>query len=317
LNQKHESLAFGELLVTPQKDYFGIPACTLSQLFGDSCHSLQHRSHALLPSLVREIRGATLTLSFCKAWVECTKCFTSLVDRGGRHHATNTGSNDTAAPSFWHNPLPIPNSIIMAERPQPTERPIIRQSTTRLCCPNKCSLNDAAIRWECSGVLDDGTGQAKLYADREAALMILGMSRTLVEQIEQGAWLNPGGIIYSKGIVPNLRMDVLQAQESARKRHTVLEERHVLACMTLTTRAIYLLQRHLRQRDRRSDLVYYVRAKPLSDKVTLNQTNVEASCEGYNGGVAKRDVATYSLPPLKLDLVDARVCSQNGVYPGL
>jgi hypothetical protein len=41
-------------------------------------------------------------------------------------------------------------------------------------CPNGCLMEHSRIKWECSGVLDDGSGQAKLYAERDAALSLLG-----------------------------------------------------------------------------------------------------------------------------------------------
>ena len=30
-----------------------------------------------------------------------------------------------------------------------------------------------AIKWECSGTLDDGTGQAVLYAERDVAMAVI------------------------------------------------------------------------------------------------------------------------------------------------
>ena len=47
-------------------------------------------------------------------------------------------------------------------------------NTSCRVCPNGCSRSHATVKWEVSATIDDGTGQAKLYADRDAALLVLG-----------------------------------------------------------------------------------------------------------------------------------------------
>jgi hypothetical protein len=74
------------------------------------------------------------------------------------------------------------------------------------------------------------------------------------------------------------------------------------------TRADYLMQQFCRTSKRPTRaLNYYVNCKPLSDKMSLSQTKVEIAAPGARGAALTRDVGTYSLPPLKLNLVDCRV----------
>jgi hypothetical protein len=94
------------------------------------------------------------------------------------------------------------------------------------------------------------------------------------------------------------------------RRRTRITEEDILQRLGPYDRGDLLLQRHCRcSRVPTRDLVYYVRCKPVSDEVLrhgmLNPSEIDVLRPGIGGGratVAKR--ATYSLPPLKLVLVD-------------
>jgi hypothetical protein len=55
------------------------------------------------------------------------------------------------------------------------------------------------VKWECSALVDDGTGQARIYADRESALLLLG-DRLNVEAIEKGAWVLDDGVFFQPAL---------------------------------------------------------------------------------------------------------------------
>ena len=192
------------------------------------------------------------------------------------------------------------------------------RDTTPLRCPNHCQVDQyGAVKWECSGTLDDGTGQARLFSERDSSLCLLGLSTETIELIEHGAWLNEGGIVFSKTMPPKayLRHAIgtarYLAETDKRSFHWKkgpLKDKDVMAFLTPTARAEYLLQRHCRSLAPVRELDYFVRCKPLSDSVThVKHTAIEI----FPGN----DMTTYTLPPLKLQLVDCCVgtrCSAAG-----
>jgi hypothetical protein len=187
--------------------------------------------------------------------------------------------------------------------------------------PNGCPVEHARIKWECSGVVDDGSGQAKLYAERDAALSLLGAGLH-VHDIEAGAWRIQGGILFQKAVPPKsfVKQAILEAHSLAQqdlvarhknKKRQILEEQDVVKFLTLQARAEYYMQQHCRQSlEPGRPLDYYVRCKPLSDEAfCLNQTQVEMATPPMRDYLqsSSMDVSTYSLPPLKLALVDCSV----------
>lgn len=187
----------------------------------------------------------------------------------------------------------------------------------RLVCPNECDQKNFRVRFECSGVLDDGSGQAKLYAERDAALTLLGMDQSTIDYIEQGAWKVEGGLIYLRNVPvkPHIRSAVEIAKSMARRSN--IDKSTILKLMDPVYRAEYLLEYHCRRSSRPlRPLVYYVRCKPLSDSVrTVNHTEVINSAvtledidEQCHKQAVSRKTVTYALPPLKLNLVDMARC---------
>jgi hypothetical protein len=281
-------------------------------------------------------------ISYCRAQACCTKCYKTLYEvKVTRDHnnSKKTCRNGVVASvsvvdsghqtTFWDRPLPmsytgIQNKDLEPNKPIPPPKVSLTwtqrkrsQLSTPLRCPENCSVeHHASIKWECSGTLDDGTGQAKLYADRDAVLALLGMDTATVEAIEAGAWLDENGIVFSKTMPPkpHIREAVVTAKamacnEAHGRRGQRLQDGDALKFLTPLTRAEYLMQHFCRtSKHATRALNYYVRCKPLSDKTSfLSHTKVEIAAPGARGTALTRDVATFSLPPLKLNLVDCRV----------
>ena len=242
--------------------------------------------------------------------------------------------------SFWHLPLlrGEPNNAdkntgpffeaIDTGRKREGQKPSQRQKMSsftqmrsELRCPSGCPIEDAAIKWECSAVVDDGTGQAKLHAEREAASALLQAGADSTRIIEEGAWLTESGVVFQRSIPPRsylrdaVREARLLAYQTARERgrrgerKVTLTEDVVLSLLTEEARAEYLLQRHCRESsDHYRTMNILCRVKPLVEDSThgLSVADIEvtaARCEG-GGGTVSNTVGTYVLPPLRLNLVD-------------
>ncbi|KAL7558664.1 hypothetical protein ACA910_010039 [Epithemia clementina (nom. ined.)] len=358
-----------------EEDGIAIPVVSMGQLMAYLSLDLGSGGRAnMAPSLVREIRNAFLLgISYCRVQAECHKCFSPLKCQGAKTGKKDIkqseASDDAEIPSFWNYPLPLSGQAAMPAPPEKdgTEEQLNSESTARsnnhpeagesrfhaprktspLRCPNGHDVGVyGAVKWECSGVLDDGTGQAKLYAERDVAVLLLGLGteqhRQCLYWIEQVAFLNENGVVFSKAMPlnPLLNKAVVQAkdrlryeQRSQRSRRTVVEESHVLEHMDPILRGQYLLQRHLRLVYPNTTAVrplrYFVRCKPLSDQASVQQTEVRlwvpangqryssqlkqhintedhepAPTEVVAAAACYRPNFSYSLPPLKLVLVD-------------
>jgi hypothetical protein len=292
-------VSFGELRV-PAPRHAGISQYSLADLFEALVGDLASKARTrLAPSLVREVLSAKLLgISYCQVVAECPTCFKALVAPKAKSRASDSTSVSKGR--------------------------LDENAETLLRCPDQCPPAAASVKWECSGTLDDGTGQAKLYAEREAAIALLGMSDAMVRDVEAAALSAEGGLVYSKGLPP--RPDLVVALDTARhrslqslqsewsvqpqRRRARITEDDILQRLSPYDRGDLLLQRHCRcTRTPTRDLVYYVRCKPVSDEVLrhgmLNPSEIDVLRPGVGGGrstIAKR--ATYTLPPLKLVLVD-------------
>jgi hypothetical protein len=215
--------------------------------------------------------------------------------------------------TFWH--LPAQGTLGGREREAAgrSRLPTHILHSKLHCRDKRHSLGNYQIRWECSGIIDDGTGQAKLYAERDVATTLLGMDIDTLNSIERGLWwTDNGSLTFSKSIPPSVELkkniQTIVAQSTGTTRDPLQElQPHI--------RAEYLLQQYCRSsatgmnHPSRRLLDYFVRVKPLSDKVHhLNHTMIDSSFskeEGpYSSSLGTQDVATYQLPPLKLVVVD-------------
>ncbi|KAL3916627.1 MAG: hypothetical protein SGILL_005092, partial [Bacillariaceae sp.] len=156
------------------------------------------------------------------------------------------------------------------------------------------------------GVVDDGTGQATIYADGDAALTLLGMSKETIQWIERGLWHVPGGsLTFKKSIPPSKRLRSATQNILIKKASTAEQSR----LLSLPLRAEYLLQMHCRSSTSpRRPLDYYIRCKPLPDKNRhLHHTSVDSFFVGDGGldvSIFHGEASSYTLPALKLELVD-------------
>ena len=290
----------------------GVPNCKLSEIFSLVCHVLCDKNAAILsPSLVRRLSGAHfLGVAFCQVQCICGRCFNPLVYRSPVNSGLGRRKNEAQADevSFWHLPRPV--RPVTSSKSSSTKDCKVGEVTeharkSNLRCPNACPVESFEVKWECSGVLDDGTGQAKLYSERDVALTLLGMTSKFVEYIEQGVWFAEGGTIrYNKSIPPSqkLQNQVQEALNLAQNR-----KQDPLLFLPPAARAEYLLQHHCRSsKAPRRKLDYFVRCKPLADNIShLNHTMVETFIpEIGQNHIPNGEAPTYSLPPLKLQLVD-------------
>lgn len=316
----------GELCTTAPS--LVIPPCTISHLFRLLCHELREPDESTMnPSLVRRIScGTLLGVSFCHVQSLCMRCRSPLVAPiANKKQRQAYGHTVNLQPSFWHLPH-SQESLLRAHHTQPSpvessmDVPIpIRQSRFR--CPNKCPIYNLGVKWECSGILDDGTGQATLYADGDVALTLLGMSAETIQWIEEGIWSTDCGfLLFKKSLPPSKHLRDIVSHALSQKT-TVTE---LIRLLPPKDRAEYLLQKHCRSSNApRRPLEYYVRCKPLPDKMRhLNHSTIDnffidrVSGDGDHGrntcrvaSIHRGETITYTLPSLKLELVDCGIPS--------
>jgi hypothetical protein len=326
---QYGNFAVGELI---QRRYSGVGKCCIADLFSLLCRDLKTKRLSLAPSLMREIRGGRfLGISYCRALAECSNCYQTLrreskgITNGSKSNENGGDlwrmpADDFDAPSFWDGPLDPGRVSSKGEKVKVDvefEKQRCRRrgrETTPLLCPNRCRVDKyGAIKWECSGVLDDGTGQARAFAEREQAILLLGMDESTIHSIEKGAWLTESGIVYSKMVPPKpyLRYDLLSARSraqehrqeqqhyrSGRRSRPRLKDSDVLQFLAPLTCSEYLMQRHCRfSKVPLREINCLVRCKPLHDQVNhLKQTEIQIE-SGF-------DVPSYSLPPMKVSIVD-------------
>ena len=297
--------SLGELLSPPSN---AIPTYTLSHLFNIISKQLQCTSRILVSStLVRRIMSAHfLGVSFCQVQCYCTRCFCPLVDL--KEEQDEIAEEET----FWH--LPLPGEALLGDFEISATHSNNNQSKQSFFrCPNQCPPCSFGVRWECSGMIDDGTGQATLYADGEAALMLLGMSSKVITCIEDGLWNVPGGrIVFKRSIPPSNEL---------RSRIGILNAKldnfdHTIRSLPMRFKAEYFLETYCRSsKIQRRPLEYYVRCKkPVSKFQHLHHTTIDTFFdEGGEcpSGIFRSDEASYTLPALKLELVDCGVATRQ------
>jgi hypothetical protein len=271
----------------------GISTVSLADLHWDICNAIRNEDSSFLkPSLLRRIHDVRIVgISFCRARVECQQCFQALVEKCGNAELTES---------------------------------IRTEGLPNLLCPSGCLQSQASVKWECSAIVDDGTGQAKLYAEREAALLLLSNDLD-VATVERGAWYCEEGVFFQPSLPPtsSLAQSIKTASANARKHIPSSKQKCNLGEELASTysllpdnaKAEYLLQQHCRHwshrhGQRRLDL--FCRCKPLSVDLSLNGTEINvAKAMVAHVGLEFGMTATTTLPPLKLTLEDACVCSEE------
>ena len=296
-------------LLTRLKCQGGVPSATLAELHWDICTSLRARDNShLKPSLLRRIHNTkVLGISFCRAQVECTLCFKTL-----------TSGRPSKCPTSHPNVTPI----------SALEKSL---EATILFCPSGCSRSHGAVKWECSALIDDGTGQARIYADRESALLLLG-DRLNVEAIEKGAWVLDDGVFFQPALpASSYLMRCIKDASIKARRCTISSDNNgerkngrsssgvplsIFNLLPAAAKAEYHLQQHCRHwyqhhHQRKMDL--FCRCKPLSNDVTsVNQTEIQvAKAWIAKVGIDFGAAPTASLPPLNLIFEDACLAAEE------
>jgi hypothetical protein len=170
-------------------------------------------------------------------------------------------------------------------------------------------VNFSGVKWEASGIIDDGTGQATIYADGDVALTLLGMSSEDTKLVEQVIWFVPAGtLIFKKSIPPSA--DLRKKVTDFLAKNKVTEP---IRLMPIHTRAKYLLEKHCRSSSVPCrPLDFYIRCKPLPERSrNLHHTIVDSFFVDNNGSgsIFRETASSYTLPSLKLQLVDCGVPS--------
>lgn len=304
----------GELCAPPST---AVPICTISHLIHLLCQELRGKGQFYLrPSLTRRISCCRfLGVSYCEVRCTCMKCFRPLVASPvDKKRGTNKNrSYDNDEPTYWHVSPPMGSTTqeqhrtLAAPVADKNEVPLhIRQSL--LQCPNKCPSNFFGVKWECSGVIDDGTGQANLYTERDAALTLLGISAEHIDWIEHGLWfVENGHLKVNKTMTPSKELRDKVKGLLARK-VTV----NPIQLLPPGLRAEYLMEHYCRSAETsRRPLDYYVRSKPL-DKKSCHLEH--GTLESYFGEASlyRGEAATYKLPRLNLQLMDCGIPSYEG-----
>jgi len=288
------------------------------------------------PSLVRRIsHGRFLTVSFCQVQCYCMRCLCPLVEstRSAKEAATSIGKRKRKEvfdrPSFWHLPHPE-EQIDGIHRTKTCYSSVLHDCLPHhihkcsLQCPkNGCSKNTFGVKWECSGILDDGTGQATMYADGDAALTLLGISAENIQIIEDGVWsTRDGSFLFMRSMPPSKDLQqklihVLSARKGNNNKRFSINDS--IRLLSMQDRASYLLERHCRSSSRPRRLIdYYIRCKPLVTETKIphmHHSKIESFFADHgsycNGGctIFRGQVESYTLPPLKLELVDCGIHS--------
>ncbi|KAI2503737.1 hypothetical protein MHU86_10718 [Fragilaria crotonensis] len=154
----------------PSRQLLGMQSATLCDLHQDICTDMRMRSQSsLAPAMVRLVERHDF-------WVfPIVKSTSSVQD----------------AIQIWFG---FPRTIYLNYRVCQTHQETsgvpmaadIGRKRCRLKCPSHCPSECGEVVWECSGLLDDGTGQCQLYAEREMALTLWRLIQKLQALLKPG-----------------------------------------------------------------------------------------------------------------------------------
>lgn len=244
-----------------------------------------------------KLRNANIAkIRFCRARAECSRCFASLCRK-----------KSFAETSFWKNPLPIPN-----HRHSMTGQCQLHNSHKHLACPNGCDSKYAYIKWELSAIVEDGTGSAKIYSERETTKLILGKGLDF-GVVEDGAWHSEDGIYYRIG-VPLSREVKLQVERDIRTASLngkTFGKGNIgsknISTSGIDSKATYELHRHCTlstSSHRKMDfLCSYKIPKPNAKMADWTEITLVSSLGQGQGVIQTFDTST-KFPGIELNLVD-------------
>lgn len=165
---------------------------------------------------------------------------------------------------------------------------------------------------ECSGLIEDGTGRAKLYSERNSSLMLMGEGLN-IDTVELAAWHNPLGVTFTRNVPPksHIKLAFFEAHSRLQRQNTQnTSDVDILKSLPLQVRAEYELERFCREsKEPLKEMDLLVRCKPVSGESLIDHTEVPImSMKGNEGDSTTLKRSTFQLPLLKLSLVDCFLC---------
>jgi hypothetical protein len=258
---------------------------------------LQNVLHKVPPQLVYRIPNARLlTITFCRAKVQCTRCYKFL---GKLQSKCETECQRTLQPMRTTSCSKSNNELSN-----------LNCEFRSMTCPNNCDTRHAAVKWELSGVIQDGTGLAKLYAENELALMLLSKDLNLMA-VEKGAWETSEGITYQMAvpIKDSVERAIYDAKAQANPKKGIngvnaILYKDVLPFLSHQARAEYeLYQFCLESKAYSRALDFLVRKKKAKkDKDILNHLEI-SSISKIGTSTLKSIHSSLALPTVGLKLV--------------
>ena len=327
------------------------PIATLGQLYSLACSELaldsrnnieSDKPHGV-PAIYNITNVALLCFTHCTARVQCTCCFECAINENSRARKvlvqfldddTESGSKrklsspsrEIRRKSYWHLPL----TGLFHDKSAPQKSTAISEqvdsqggkksssisddvfTSQKVYCPNDCPAKYCKVIWECSGVIDDGTGQAKFIAEHSVVLSLLGKEFDKAK-VEEGAWMDMHGISYYHGEA--LHPDVLSACKNASEqlrnwKKSNPEENNppdALDFLRPETRAEVLLycycsQKHINENLR---LKLSLHCKFRTSTNSLRNTQIRTVAQGVAGFrecATTIEVNTFALPLIKLEI---------------
>ncbi len=262
---------------------------------------------------VVKIDDAQLTsLRFCRARVECSRCFRVFIRRDFQNDVCSSTYNTERCfqgkPSFWDNPLPLKHfeSHLSGGIHSDLSESTPRVNKRKLMCPSGCDDRHGAVKWELSCILNDDTGTAKLYADRDAVALLLGAGLDF-DVISDGAWDTPVGISFQSGLPldSNLRceLDTIKKEITRNKGSKKISPESLLS---RESRARYELYKHCqrsKELHRKMDFLCQIKTHSTrKSKITSHELSLMSTI-GAKGVVNFNDTS-MSVEHLELTLID-------------
>ncbi len=286
----------GELRL-PIHSFNGVPTMTIS--------SLNHRLvqdkifYQSSSGLVFRIQNVQIAaVRFCSVRIQCTKCFKFLTKDKKSFSQENGGA--IGENHFWNEPL-------RNNRPQ---RPIVQNDSgtkwnnPALICPSGCTKNFAEPKWELSSFIDDGTGLAKVYAERGVAIALFG-SGIDVDLIEEAAGYSEIGVMFQ-----NDKPTVSRKHLNKLRRNTVKQK------LSIQERASIELNYHAKHLQRKVDVICRVKY-PTKENNSLNHSDISTIIAlGRAGRVISSRSETNAFPLLELKLEDCSQCVDSTSQTG-
>ncbi len=316
----NENGSVGKLLA-PIEIFHGLPTMTIAsmnyRLLQDKILQQQH-----LNLVYRIANIQLLALRFCSIRIQCTKCFKYLteVNTALSKNYDSTGNVLSSSHAikierhFWNEPLQ------KKRRDNNLYGQNNKYINSKLKCPSGCMIHHAVPKWELSAFVDDNTGLAKLYAERDVAKAFLG-SNLNVELIEEAAWQSEQGIVYQKGVVLNSK--VKKSIRSLQKRlfcdgHVSVSSRQGDYSRDIPKKQRAQLELDYFAKRVRGQLDIICRAKiSTKDKIGLRQSDLcTIAALGQDGRVYSSSSKTNTVPLLELKLEDCSRCVEDASQSG-